>query len=84
LIRIQRFNLGNWNIFSVFSYEKAFILKLSDAEAEAAETQVWLDFSLECNYILIKEYEELYSIYNGILGMMANMALHPEHWSFSR
>ena len=27
-------------------YEKAFIAKLSDSEAEAAETQVWLDYSL--------------------------------------
>lgn len=30
-------------------YKKAFISKLSDAEAEAAETQVWLDFSLSCS-----------------------------------
>ena len=32
-------------------YPKAFIAKLSDCEAEAAETQVWLDFSLKCKYI---------------------------------
>ena len=29
-------------------YPKAFISKLSDSEAEAAETQTWLDFSLSC------------------------------------
>jgi len=27
-------------------YEKAFVAKLSDSEAKAAETQVWLEFSL--------------------------------------
>jgi len=32
-------------------YEKAFVSKLSDCEAEAAETQVWLDYSLECEYL---------------------------------
>ena len=65
-------------------YEKAFVSKLSDAEAEAAETQVWLDFSLNCEYISAKEHEELYTTYNQILGMLVNMALHPEYWSFSR
>jgi len=29
-------------------YEAAFISKLSDSKAEAAETQVWLQFALEC------------------------------------
>ena len=31
-------------------YEKAFVAKLTDAEGEAAETQVWLDFSLHNQY----------------------------------
>ncbi|MCK4288719.1 MAG: four helix bundle protein [Bacteroidales bacterium] len=30
-------------------YPKAFVAKLSDSEGEAAETQVWLDYALECN-----------------------------------
>lgn len=29
-------------------YEGAFLIKLSDAEAEAAETQVWLEFAVQC------------------------------------
>ena len=32
-------------------YEAAFIAKLTDAEAEAAETQVWLEFAVKCAYI---------------------------------
>ena len=31
-------------------YKAAFIAKLSDAEAEAAETQVWLQFAVSCGY----------------------------------
>ncbi len=31
-------------------YENAFISKLSDAETEAAETQVWLEFAVKCEY----------------------------------
>ncbi len=32
-------------------YEAAFISKLNDAEAEAAETQTWLHFAIECGYL---------------------------------
>ena len=32
-------------------YEAAFVSKLSDSEAEAAETQTWIQFSVECEYI---------------------------------
>src|SRR4051812_11085976 len=32
-------------------YKAAFICKLSDAEAEAAETQVWLEFAVKCQYM---------------------------------
>jgi four helix bundle protein len=29
-------------------YEAAFVAKLSDCEAEAAETQVWIKFAIKC------------------------------------
>src|SRR5690349_18785596 len=40
-------------------YRDYFISKLNDAETENAETEVWLDFSKDCNYINQLEYEEL-------------------------
>lgn len=61
---------------------KYFISKLSDCEGEAAETQVWLDFALECKYIDEKNHLELMKIYDQILGKLVNMALHPEKWSY--
>lgn len=35
-------------------YPAHFVSKLTDSDAEAAETQVWLDFSLECKYLVKK------------------------------
>src|SRR5689334_9639858 len=32
-------------------YEAAFIAKLGDSEAEAAETQSWIQFAVECQYL---------------------------------
>ena len=32
-------------------YEAAFVSKLNDAESEAAETQTWLRFAVECGYL---------------------------------
>ncbi len=63
-------------------YPKAFVAKLSDSEGEAAETQVWLDYALECNYI----DKEIHAIFNDkydhILGMLVNMGNKPGNWSF--
>jgi four helix bundle protein len=51
-------------------YEAAFIAKLNDAEAEAAETQTWLQFSVECQYLDSEEGRNLYQAYNHILGKL--------------
>ena len=50
-------------------YPKNFVSKLSDCEAEAAETQVWLDFALECEYINNELYNEIYKQYDMVLGL---------------
>lgn len=62
-------------------YPKNFVSKLSDCEAEAAETQVWLDFALACEYINQVVYEKLYKEYNNIIGMLVKMIVEPEKWS---
>ncbi|WP_339896320.1 four helix bundle protein [uncultured Algibacter sp.] len=40
-------------------YPKHFISKLTDCDAENSETQTWLEFSLACEYINEKTFEEL-------------------------
>ncbi|MBC8487256.1 MAG: four helix bundle protein [Bacteroidetes bacterium] len=62
-------------------YPKAFVSKLSDAEGEAAETQVWLDFAEACEYIDSKTHDDLYYKYDHILGMIVKMIQEPEKWS---
>lgn len=61
-------------------YKNHFISKLSDSEAEAAEAQVWLDFSLAFQYIDQKTHEELYDKYEHIIAMLINMSTSSENW----
>lgn len=61
-------------------YEKAFISKLSDSESEAAETQVWLEFAVECNYMDREQAAALYQTYHEILATLVGMINHPETW----
>ncbi len=65
-------------------YQASFISKLNDAEAEAAETQVWLEFSVKCGYLDAETGRELYAVYDNILGKLVNMIQHPEHWLLKR
>ena len=61
-------------------YEKAFISKLSDAEGEAAETQVWLQFSVKCTYLDTTVGRELYQEYDDMIATLVGMINHPETW----
>ena len=63
-------------------YPKSFVAKLSDAEGEAAETQVWLDYSLEFGYIALDQHQDLFEKYNQIIGMLVNMMKAPHKWSW--
>lgn len=60
---------------------KACVSKLSDAEAEAAETQTWLDFALKCGYIDLESYKKLNKEYDHIIGKLVNMAIFPGKWT---
>lgn len=61
-------------------YEAAFVSKLNDAETEAAETQVWLEFAVKCEYLDREVGRELYRYYDEIIGTLVGMANHPETW----
>lgn len=61
-------------------YEGSFLVKLSDAEAEAAETQTWLSFAVECNYLDAETARKLYKDYDHILGKLVNMIARPSPW----
>ena len=61
-------------------YEAAFVAKLNDCEAEAAETQVWLKFAVKCNYLDREKGRELYGLYNRVLGGLVSMINNPSVW----
>jgi four helix bundle protein len=61
-------------------YPNAFVSKLSDAKAEAAETQVWIEFSAKCGYFPSDQCDELNRQYENIQGKLVNMLSPPEQW----
>jgi four helix bundle protein len=61
-------------------YPNAFVSKLSDAEAEAAETQVWIEFAVQCGYLSPDQAGELDGQYENIQGKIVTMLTRPEQW----
>lgn len=62
-------------------YPNMFASKLADADAEATETQVWLDFALDCNYLSKKRHDDLIELYVQVGKMLGSMIEHPERFS---
>ncbi|MBI5645725.1 MAG: four helix bundle protein [Ignavibacteriae bacterium] len=61
-------------------YRAAFIAKLSDAEAEARETQTWIEFLVRCRYLDTKTARKLYASYDEVISMLVSMRNNPEKW----
>jgi four helix bundle protein len=65
-------------------YEAAFVSKLNDAECEAAETQTWIRFAVDCGYWSQETGNELHQTYDHILGKLVNMIANPTPWLMPR
>lgn len=63
-----------------YSYKGSFLIRLNDAEAEAAETQVWLKFAVKCEYLDVEIGREFYSKYNQILQMIVTITNNADRW----
>ena len=61
-------------------YPAAFVSKLSDADAEAAETLVWLDVALECRYLEAKVHGQLMDHYRHISAQLSKMMSASKQW----
>ncbi len=61
-------------------YEAAFVSKLNDAESEAAETQTWIQFAVECRYLPEHVGRELHQSYDHVIGKLVNMIRNPKPW----
>ena len=63
-------------------YEKHFVSKLTDADAEQAETQHWIEVALDCKYISLEISENLKEQCEVISKMLNSMMLKAD--SFCR
>ena len=59
-------------------YPKHFSSKMTDADGECTETQIWLDFSKDYKYISQEISDKLYKEYIEVGRMLGSMANNPE------
>ena len=64
-------------------YRADFINRLNQAESEARETQCWLETAVECEYITKEMGQELFQLYNNIIGKLVTMENNPDGWLLS-
>jgi four helix bundle protein len=57
------------------------ISKLTDCDGEATETQVWLDFSLDCGYMSKQIYDNLTAGYEEVGRMLSGMIANPSKFA---
>ena len=59
-------------------YPKMFVSKMSDADGEGSETQVWIEFAYACGYISAELRLRWLEGYEEIGRMLGGMIAHPE------
>jgi four helix bundle protein len=62
-------------------YQNAFVAKLSDAESEACETQVWVAFAQRCGYVKDEITQQLDEAYDQIIGQLVKMIQEADKWT---
>jgi len=65
-------------------YEASFVSKLSDCEAEAAETQTWIEFAVKSDYLDRDTANRLYKTYDEIIGTFVGMIVHSDKWILAK
>jgi four helix bundle protein len=61
-------------------YQAAFVSRLNDAEAEAAETQVHIEIAFRHRYVTQQVFEELDDACDKILSQLVKMIDHADRW----
>ena len=64
-------------------YHKHYVMKLTDADGEASETVVWLNFAKDCGYMTPESFVRLYTQYREIGKLLGFMMEHPEKFGVS-
>jgi four helix bundle protein len=61
-------------------YRADFINRLNQAESEARETQCWLETALECEYVTKEVAQQLFRLYNNVIGKLITIENSPDRW----
>ena len=72
-------NLGE--AFRKRRYTNMLICKLTDCDAEATETQIWIDFALDCGYLSKENHERLTAGYEEVGRMLSGMMANPKKFA---
>jgi len=62
-------------------YPNMLVNKLTDCDGEATETQVWLDFALDCGYISKENHAHLTIGYEEVGRMLSGMMANPRKFA---
>lgn len=65
-------------------YAKHYHSKLSDGDAENAETQVWLAFAYACKYIERSKYQYLHELSTEVGKLIGNMMRNPQKFGVKK
>lgn len=65
-------------------YKGAFVAKLNEVEAEAAETQTWIEFAILCGYLEAEVGQEVFHQYEIVLGAAARLIETADAWVVQR
>ena len=64
--------------------EAFFVSTLNISEAEAAETQVWLQFAVDCGYLTSEQARPIYATYDEILSQLVHLIENPKPWILNK
>ena len=62
-------------------YPNMLASKLADSDGEATETQVWLDFALDCGYMSQENRDRLTAGYEEVGKMLSGMMANPKRFA---
>lgn len=62
-------------------YPNMLVNKLTDCDGEATETQVWLDFALDCGYLSKENHDHLIEGYEEVGRMLSGMMADPKRFA---
>ena len=65
-------------------YRADFVNKLNMSESEARETQCWIETAVEYEYLTKEVGQDVYKLYDRIIGKLVEMQTKPEPWLIKR